>query len=284
MLRRLGRGVLGRGAARQLVDWKDIEFLRGDPEAARQGQDYHRQITRLQPAEIARLLDALPYLHAAELLTLIEDPIAADTLETMSPERQAQVIQVLDEDQSARLLTLMAPESAADLLGSLLPERAQRLLQRVAEPQRDLIVDLLRYPEDTAGGIMTNQLVCVHATDTVGAARRDLEGELCSRNFANYLYVIDSDSERHLQGVVTLRDFAVADERTPIESLMRPQMSSIDALEPATSAARQVADLHLAALPVTSRDGRLLGAVTIAMAIAQIAPSSWRELAPRVFS
>src|SRR5918911_4035256 len=67
VLRRLGRGWLGRGAERRLVDWKDVEFLRGDPQAARQGHDYHRQITRLQPSEIAHLLDALPYLHAAEL-------------------------------------------------------------------------------------------------------------------------------------------------------------------------------------------------------------------------
>src|SRR5262249_45752598 len=60
VVRRLGRGVFGRGAARQLVDWKDLEFLRGDPQAARDGRDYHRQIARLQPSEIACLLDALP--------------------------------------------------------------------------------------------------------------------------------------------------------------------------------------------------------------------------------
>src|SRR5919201_568893 len=78
VLRRLGRGLLGRGADRHLLDWKDIEFLRGDPRAARAGQDYHRRVERLQPAEIARLLDALPYLHAAELLTRISEPTAAD--------------------------------------------------------------------------------------------------------------------------------------------------------------------------------------------------------------
>ena len=51
VVRRLGRGVFGRGAERRLVDWKDIEFLRGDPTAARQGRDYHRQIQRLQRAK-----------------------------------------------------------------------------------------------------------------------------------------------------------------------------------------------------------------------------------------
>jgi magnesium transporter len=284
VLRRLGRGVFGRGAARELVDWKDLEFLRGDPEAAREGQDYHRQITRLQPAEIAHLLDALPYLHAAELLTLIDDAIAADTLEVMSPERQAQVIQVLDEDQAVRLLAAMAPEAAADLLGNLRAERAERLLQQLLPSRRELIVDLLRYPDDTAGGIMTNELVCVLATETVGDARRELKQSISSPDFANYLYVIDSEAERHLEGVVSLRDFAVADDPTLIGSLMHADVTSVEALEPAPRAARQVADLQLAALPVVSRDKRLLGAITIDMALAHIAPASWRDQAPRVFS
>ncbi|MBV9595295.1 MAG: magnesium transporter [Chloroflexi bacterium] len=284
VLRRLGRGVLGRGAERRLVDWRDLEFLRGDPDAARQGHDYHRQITRLQPAEIARLLDALPYLHAAELLTLIDDPIAADTLETMSPERQTQVIQVLDQDRAVRLLSLMAPEAAADLFGYLVPARAQRLLAQVPAPRRDLIVELLRYPDDTAGGIMTNELVCVRAAQSVGDARRDLKDYIASPDFANYLYVIDSESERHLEGVVSLRDFSVAEDDTRIGSLMRTDVTSIDALEPARTAARHVADEQLAALPVTSRDGRLLGAVTVDMAMAQLAPAAWRDQAPRVFS
>jgi hypothetical protein len=74
VLRRLGRGLFGRGADRQLLDWKDVEFLRGDPGVARAGGDYHRRMESLQPSEIARLLDALPYLYAAELLTLITDP------------------------------------------------------------------------------------------------------------------------------------------------------------------------------------------------------------------
>jgi CBS domain-containing protein len=289
VVRRLGRGVVGRGvlgrdAVRRLVDWKDLEFLRGDPEAARLGRDYHRQITRLHAAEIACLLEALPYLHAAELLTLIDDPIAANTLERMSPERQTQVIQVLDADQAARLLSCMAPDAAADLLGSLAPDRAERLLSRVPRAERDLILDLLRYPDDTAGGIMTNQLVCVYASERVGEARRRLKSSIGLPDFANYLYVIDSEEARHLQGVVSMRDFAVADDDTPIGSFMQARLSSIDALAPARVAARQVADQQLAALPVSSCDGRLLGAVTVDAAIAHIAPEGWRSQVPKVFS
>jgi magnesium transporter len=131
---------------------------------------------------------------------------------------------------------------------------------------------------------MTNQLVCVRASERVRESRRNLKANIASPDFANYLYVIDSDDERRLEGVVSLRDFAVADEDSLIGSLMRVDVDSIDALQPARAAAQQVTDRHLAALPVTGRDRRLLGAVTVDAAIAQIAPAAWRDQAPRVFS
>jgi CBS domain-containing protein len=284
VVRRFGQGLLGRGAECRLVDWKDVEFLRGDPSAAHQGHDYHRQITRLQPAEIAVLLDALPYLHAAELLTLIPDPIAADTLEAMSRERQAQVIQVLDADRAVPLLDLMAPDLAADLLGKLKPERAQGLLTRMADGPRQLVVELLRYPEDTAGGTMTNQLVYVPRSMRVGDARRDLKAAICAPDFVQYLYVVDNVADPHLQGVVSLREFAVADDQQCIGELMNPDVISVDVAERATHAARRVVEEHLAALPVTRRGSRLLGAITVDVAVAQIAPPDWRDQAPRIFS
>src|SRR5207244_3617876 len=93
ILRRVARGALGRGADRHLLDWKHVEFLRGDPTAARAGRDYHRRVASLPPRQIAGLTEALPYLHAAELLLLLPDALAADVLEAMSPERQLQVFE-----------------------------------------------------------------------------------------------------------------------------------------------------------------------------------------------
>jgi CBS domain-containing protein len=284
VLRRFGRGLLGRGAERRLVDWKDVEFLRGDPTAARRGHDYHRRITRLQPAEIAGLLDALPYLHAAELLTLIPDSIAADTLEAMSTQRQAQVIQALDEDESVRLLERMAPDLAADLLGVFRPERAQAFLTRMSDGPRELVLELLSYPADTAGGIMTNQLAYLPYAMRVGDARRDLKASICAPDFAQFLYVVDDLEDRRLRGVVSLREFAVADDQVPIRELMHPEVVSVDVVERATHAARRVAEQSRAALPVIGRGGRLLGAITVDAALAQIAPRAWRDQAPRIFS
>jgi CBS domain-containing protein len=284
VLRRLGRGWLGHGYDRHLLDWRDVEFLRGDPKAALAGRDYHRRVASLQPSEIARLLDAVPYLHAAELLTLISDEFAADTLEVMKPERQTQVFEELDEDQALRLLALMAPDLAADLLARLQPERAQHFLGALPVERRALVIDLLRYPEDSAGGIMTNQVVTVTGDLTVGQARQAIRGELRDPDFVYYVYVLDNAEARHLEGVVTLRDLLVREPDERIRDVMQRSVATLEPLMPAVEAARRVADQHLAALPVVGQDRRLLGAVTADAALLTISPPSMSGEEPRVFT
>jgi Mg/Co/Ni transporter MgtE len=284
VLRRVGRGLLGRGAARHLLDWNDVEFLRGYPDVAREGGDYHHRITQLQPSEIAQLLDDLPYLHAAELLLIIPDPLAADTLEAMTTERQAQVVDELDDAQVSRLLELMAPDAAADLLGRLDPQRAEALLNPLGAAQRTRILDLLRFPPDTAGGIMTNQVPILAGTLTVGEAREQLRDQLAAPDFVYYLYVVSDIGSGQLKGVVTLRELVLATDDQLISDVMRTEIATLDPLQPALEAARRVADQHLAAMPVIARDGRLLGAITIDAAVREIAPVGWSRQAPRVFS
>jgi Mg/Co/Ni transporter MgtE len=284
VLRRLGRGLLGRGAERRLVDWRDIEFLRGDPRLAVQGGDYHRRIARLSPPAIAQLAEAIPYRHAAELLTLLPDPLAADTLEVLASARQLQVFSTLDEDQGIRLLALMAPNTAADLLGRLDPESAQVVLDRLPDDRAERIVDLMRYPEDSAGGLMTNDVPAVGLELSVGQARDLLPDQLRTPDFPYYVYVVDTLASRRLRGVLSLRDLLVHKPETLVAEVMEPDVVMLDPLESAQDAARRVVEEHLAALPVVARDGRLLGAVTFDAALAQVAPLAWRDHAPRIFS
>jgi magnesium transporter len=284
VLRRLARGFLGRGAERRLVDWKNLEFLRGDPQAARSGGDYHRRIARLPAVTIAQLATAVPYRHAAELLTLLPDPLAADTLEDLPAERQLQVFETLDEGQALRLLALMGPDTATDLVGRLTPDEARWFLEQLPAEAAQRILELLRYPEDTAGGIMINDVPVVPATISMGEARRGLREHLRAPDFVYYVYAVDDLESRRLQGVLTLRDLLVNDDVTLVGEIMRRDILAVDPLEPSVEAARRVCELHLAALPVVGRDRRLLGAVTIDTALAHIAPSAWREHSIRIFS
>lgn len=284
IIRRISRGKFGKIPSEKLYDWKYTEFLRGDPHAVPSGGGRNLRITRLPPGEIAVLSDLLPYLHAAELLILLPDPLAADTLELMSPERQLQVFEELGEEQAIRLLNLMAPDLVTDLLGRLDPKVAKEFIEAMGERQRNMVVELLRYPEDSVGGIMTNDVVFIAAELTVRNARKKLRPHLKGPDFVNLIYVVDNDRARKLRGVLSLRQLFVAPEEKKLEEIMDAYVSTLRPLESASAAAYKLLRSHLTGMPVVDLEGKLLGVVTVDAAVATVAPASWTDVAPRVFS
>ncbi len=284
LIRRLTGARFGRVSESALLDWKYVEFLRGDPQAVRRESGRDLRIGRLPPGEIARLTDSLPYLHAAELITLLADPKAADTLEAMRPERQLQVFEELEEEQAVRLLVLMAPDIATDLVGRLQTTTMRYYLERLPRTQAERILDLLRYPEDCVGGIMTNDFVYARGSLTVAAARAALREPLKGPDFVLLIYIVDDERSRRLRGLISLRNLITADDDERLEEIMDPYLTTLDPLSPAAEAAYRVIESHLAALPVAGDEGQLLGVVTVDAAVAQVAPQAWSTQAPRVFS
>lgn len=161
---------------------------------------------------------------------------AADTLEVMTPERQLQVFEELGEEQGLRLLALMAPDIAADIIGRLDPRTARQYLNRLPKRQGERIIELLSYPEDTVGGIMTNDAVIVPVRMTVRDARRALRDRLKEPDFVYYVYVVEDEETRRLCGAVTLRDLLTAEEERALEEIMNPYLITLAPLDPATGA------------------------------------------------
>ena len=284
MLRRLTGGRYRSISEKTLFDWKYVEFLRGDPEAVASESGQGLRISRLQAVEIARLAGALPYLHAAELVKLLADPKAADTLEAMAPARQLQVFEELDEPQAVGLLALMAPDRATDLMARLEPNRMRRYLELLPRKQAERIINLLRYPEHTAGSIMTNDVVYAVGDITVAQARLKLREPLKNPDFIYLIYIVDGEKSRCLRGVISLRDLLTAPDEQRLEAIMDPFLTTLDPLESADKCSYRVINSHTAGIPVVNKDKQLLGVVTVDAAVSQVAPANWSAQAPRIFS
>ena len=284
ILRRLIRRQSHSIDRQALYDWKYIEFLRGDPQAVQAGARYHGRITRLPPGEIAHLTASVPYLHAAELLSLLPKQLAADTLEVMSPERQLQVFEELEEKFAAQVLTHMAPDRAADIVGHLDIDFAQHYLNHLPKKYAERIVDLLKYPSNTVGGIMTNDIVTVSSHMKIEEARSSLRDRLKEPDFVYFIYVVEDQPPHKLRGVVSLRQFLTADDDQTVEEIMNPYLITLSPFDSPSEAGYRLLNSQLAAMPVIGREGELLGTVTIDAAVSQVAPRSWRAQAPRVFS
>jgi Mg/Co/Ni transporter MgtE len=248
------------------------------------GAPYHRRIVHLPPGEIAHLTAHIPYLHAAELLTLLPKQLAADTMEVMSPERQLQVFEELEESFALEVLQHMAPDLATDIIVHLDIKVAQHYLNRLPKLYGQRIVDLLKYPADTVGGIMTNDVVTLSPQLKVEKARSLLRETLKKPDFVYFVYVVEDEPPHKLRGVVSLRQFLTAKDDQTVEELMNPYLLTISPFDSPKEAGYRLLSSQLAALPVVGTEGQLLGTVTIDAAVSQVAPRSWRAQAPKVFS
>jgi magnesium transporter len=284
ILRRLVRGRFNERDRPSLYDWKYIEFLRGDPQAVQTGAHYHRRIIHLPSGEIAHLTANIPYLHAAELLSLLPVQLAADTLEVMSSERQVQVFEELEETFAVEVLRHMAPDLAADIVGHLDIKIAQHYLNRLPKSSGQRIVDLLQYPANTVGGIMTNDVVTVSPKLKISQARSVLREKLKEPDFVYFVYAVEDQPPHKLRGVLSLRQFLTAEDDQTVEELMNPYLLALSPFDSPTEAGYRLLNSQLAALPVVGKEGELLGTVTIDDAVSQVAPRNWRAQAPRVFS
>jgi magnesium transporter len=265
-------------------DWTAVEFLRGDPEAVKSCMAEGQGIAKLPAGEIARLANQLPYMHAAELVTLLPDALAINTLEAMTARRRLQVFEELTERRALRMLELMAPDVAADLMGALQTETMQGYLDRLSTIKSERIVDLLRFPEHSVGGIMTNDIVFAPMRLTIAEAREKLRERLKEPDFVYLIFIVDDETAKRQQGIVPIRDLLTADDKLTLREIMDTKVPTLDSLEPAQSAAFRVIDSQLAALPVVGPEGQLLGAVTVDAAVLQAAPEAWGSQAPRIFS
>ena len=283
MVRRISFGFYNHIDKSGLHDWKYVEFLRGDPQAVNNGEGYNLRITRMSPGDIAQLTNFIPYLHAAELLTLLPDAKAVKTLELMPAARQLQVFEELEEKQALRLLALMAPDAAADLCGRLTTPKLKSYLEKLPARRRQLIIELLRYPEDTVGGIMTNDVAFLCLDLTVGEARQQLRKHFQNSDFVYLICVVSDEETKVLRGMISLRDLITADDEQKLADIMDPYIMTLDPLSAAKEAAYRVAGSQVAAVPVVNHHHKLLGAVTIDAAIMEITPTDTSETR-RIFS
>ncbi len=284
MLRRVSFGLYKRVNEKELYDWKYVEFLRGDPDAVENGAGYRQRITRLPVGEIAQLADYLPYLHAAELLTLLPDPQAADVLEAMPLQRQLQVIEEFDEDEAVELLALMSPNLAADLVARLHTPTMRRYLELLPKKKSELIIELLRYPEDTVGGVMINDMVFARTDLTVKQARETLRERLKEPDFVALVFLVDDEETRRLRGIVSLRQLLTEPDDCRLDDIMYRFVQSLNPFDAALDAAYKLVGTQLYAMPVTTPDGKLIGVMTIDAAISLIASATSGIRGVRVFS
>jgi magnesium transporter len=177
LLRRLGMARIGQRVASAfghefairapLIDWAQVVPVANDGEGALRLRVPRSRLELMRPVDLARVVEQLTPLQGAHLLGDLSDERAADTLEELEDEHQGQILRAMDPERAADVLEEMEPDEAVDALQSVTTEEAADLLRRMDRDEASDVQELLGYPEDTAGGIMTTDYISVPDWATV---------------------------------------------------------------------------------------------------------------------
>jgi magnesium transporter len=289
LLRRLGIEGSFRTIARNLrvavperyIDWEDVDPLESTIASVRLRVP-HAKLAELHPADLASIIEELTPRDRLGVLATLDDEALADVVEEMEPDTQVEVIEDLEPARAADILEEMSPDDAADLVADLSDRSRDEILALMEVDEAEEVRDLLAFPEDSAGGLMTTEFVAVPATLTAAETIERLRELEPDAETIYYVYVVDDDGR--LVGVLSLRDLIVARPDAEIADVMIDEPVAVGVLEPAESVAETIAHYNLLAVPAVDDEGRLVGIVTVDDAIDTVAPSAWRRRMPRVFA
>ncbi|MPZ52109.1 MAG: magnesium transporter [Acidimicrobiia bacterium] len=212
------------------------------------------------PSDAADVLEELYPDAAADLIGDLDPSDAADLFEEISPELAAELLTSLDPTLAGSILSETVPDHAADLIGELDDGTATVLLAKMSPEAAAAARELLIYPADSAGGLMTRDiavlplgLVAGEATERIRQLREQYED-------LSYVYVADSDGR--LVGVVSFRDLVFARPGDPLDGFMVSEPVSVTTFTDREEVAELAQRYHLRGIPVTDGSGILLGMVT----------------------
>jgi len=205
----------------------------------------------------------VPQLESSELhamVAVLPEDLLIDLLSEIEPIEAARILQTFSHPAAADLLEAMAPDDATDVIDELPVDHAEQILIQMEPADAEEIRELLAYPSDSAGGIMTPGFVSIspdlQASQAIAALQRVSE----EAETMYYVYVVDE--LEHLLGVLSLHRLVLTRKDTPVRELMVVDPVRVQATADRETAARLLVDNNLLALPVVDADNRLLGIIT----------------------
>lgn len=233
-----------------------------------------QHIESRQDTELLSLLEDVHYADVAEIINELDTDQATYLIKLLDSDKTSDVLTELDEDvREAILNNLSAKEiaeelgeldtdDAADIIAELPNEMVQQVISEIEDREhaRD-IVDLLRYDENSAGGLMAKELVKVNENWTVLTCVKEMRAQAENVTRVHSIYVVDD--EGILKGRLSLKDLLTTSTTTHIKDVYIPKVDSVNVNEKPEEVAKIMSKYDLEAIPVVDEIGRLVGRITI---------------------
>lgn len=220
-----------------------------------------QELADMNEADIAAFLQDLEEEDMFKIFRILPKSVAADIFSYMEPDAQQVIITSLSDREAANIINNLMADDAVDLLEEMPANIVKKLLANASSETRRDINHLLRYPEDSAGSIMTVEFVDLREDITVEEAINRIRSVGLDSETVNICYVLDK--QRTLKGTVALRYLLISPMDAIIGEIMHENVISINTLMDQEEVARQFSKYDFTAMPVVDNENRLVGIITV---------------------
>ena len=218
-------------------------------------------LVTMNPSDVAGLFDGLEEKQIPVMFRLLPKEQAAETFVEMEPEAQQLLIQGFSDNELREVLDELYVDDAADLVEEMPANVVRRILTQADPEMRSSINQILRYPENSAGALMTMEYVSLRPDMTVEESILRIRRQGVDKETIYTCYVLSAD--RTLQGIVTVKDLLLAEsDDTEIQEIMTENVISVTTQDDQEEVAKMFSKYNFLALPVVDTEKRMVGIVT----------------------
>lgn len=228
-------------------------------------QEVKSILNEMNEQDIAELFMELEERDLTLIYRLLPKELAAEVFVNMEPEYQELLITAFSDSELREVLDELYVDDAVDMIEEMPATLVKRILKHTDPDTRKKINEILKYPEDSAGSIMTIEYVDLKRSMTVADAFTRIRRTGVDKETIYTCYV--TDSKRKLKGYVTVKDLLLADENAEIRDIMERNVISVSTLEDKEVVTEVFQKYDLVVLPVVDKEERLVGIITVDDAI-----------------
>ena len=218
-------------------------------------------LVTMNPSDVAGIFTDLDEKQVPLMFRLLPKELAAETFVEMESDTQALLIQGFSDNELKEVLSELYVDDAADIVEEMPATVVRRILEQADPEMRSSINQILRYPENSAGSIMTTEYVALRPTMTVEESILRIRRQGVDKETIYTCYVIDTD--RTLLGMVTVKDLLLCDDdERKISDIMVTNLISVTTQDDQEEVARMFSKYNFLALPVVDKENRMVGIVT----------------------
>ncbi|MCI5650817.1 MAG: magnesium transporter [Ruminococcus bromii] len=222
-------------------------------------------LKEMNPADVAELFEELPREKMALVFRLLPKELAADSFAYMEPDEQTVLVQAFSDKELHDVVNELYVDDAVDMIEEMPASLVKRILRHTDDETRRLINQILNYPKDSAGSIMTMEYVDLKRNMTVEQAFDRIRAIGVEKETVYTCYV--TDSRRKLKGIVTVKDLLLAPKTEVIRDIMETNIIYVSTQTDKEEVAGLFGKYDFLAVPVVDNEERLVGIVTVDDAI-----------------